>query len=159
MAFNLDRYLQTPRLPPRTAELRFAELAPFCEPGDEPVFIVRALTGHEIARANEASDRLERTRAAVEAMVSAGTVRADAFGDLLLSGDAVPEDLAKRIEHAMLGTVAPVLDREAVLRLLAEYPMVIWALTRKIWELTGLGADAGKALGSGAIPASEPVSP
>lgn len=158
MAFDIDRYLQTPRIPPRTAELRFPELAPLCGPGEEPVFIVRALTGHEIARANEANERLERTRAAIEAMVGAGTVQREAFGDLLLSSEATPEDLAKRIEHAMMGTVSPALNRDAVIRLLDEFPMVIWAITRKIWELTGLGADVGKVPGSTLIPASEPVS-
>lgn len=159
MTFDIDRYLQMPRIPPRTAELRFPELAPLGAPGEEPVFIVRALTGHEIARANEANDRLERTRAAIEAMVGAGTVQREAFGDLLLSSDATPEDLARRIEHTMMGTVSPALNRDAVIRLLGEFPMIIWALSNSILKLTGLGADVGKAQGSGLIPASEPVSP
>lgn len=156
MAIDLELYRRT-RLEPRTAELRFPEMALLCAPGNEPVFVVRALTGEEIARANEASDRLARTRAAIEAMIAGGTVRREAFADLLLGGDATPEDLAKRIEHALVGVVDPALDRETVLRLFADFPVCLFALTNKILELTGLGADVGKVLGSGPIPVSEPA--
>lgn len=154
--FDLQRFSQA-ALNPRTAEIAVPDLRAFFAPDDAPVWTVRGLTGDEIARANEATDRTAKLRAAMEAMLNAGAARKDAFAALLGTGDDVPDDLIKRYEHLIAGSVEPPCDRELAIKLFAAFPVVAFQLTNKILELTGLGADPGKAPGSGPIPVSEPL--
>jgi hypothetical protein len=72
-------------------------------------------------------------------------------------GTDTPPDLVKRLEHLVFGSVAPEIDREIAVRLFAAYPVVAYQLTNKILELTGLGADPGKAPHS--TPTAESPSP
>ena len=154
--FDTQRFTQTP-LAPRTASVAVTELTHWFSPDEAPVWIVRGLTGDEIARANEAADRTAKLRAAMEAMLQAGSARKDAFAALLGTSDDVPDDLLKRYEHLIAGSVNPPADRELAIKLFATYPVVAFQLTNKILELTGLGADPGKAPGSGPTPESEPL--
>lgn len=140
----------------RTASVPVPDLQPWF--GDaEPVWQVRGLTGEEIARANEAPARLARLATAVEALASVqADEQADAIKTLLGVSDAVPDDIAKRIDHLIAGSVEPAIDREIAIRLFQHFPVVAFSLTNKILELTGQGAQPGKAPGSGASPTSEP---
>ena len=156
MSFDPQRFSQAP-LAPRTAEVAVPDLAPWFEPDEKPAWIVRGLTGDDIARASEAADKAAKIRAAVQALLAAGEARQEAFAALLGVGDDVPDDLIKRYEHLMAGSVEPPCDRELAIKLFAAFPVVAYQLTNKILELTGLGADSGKAPGSGPTPESEPL--
>lgn len=156
--FDAQRFLQT-LFAARTAEVAVPDLRAWFGPDDAPVFIVRGLTGEEVARANEAADRAAKLRAALEALADAGAVRREAVATVLGTGDDVPDDLLKRYEHLIAGSVEPAIDREIALKLFREFPIVGYQLTNKILELTGMGADPGKSPGSGPIPESEPPSP
>jgi len=90
-------------------------------------------------------------------MIQAGAARKEAFAAILGTGDDVPDDLVKRYEHLIAGSVSPPCDRELAIKLFATFPVVAFQLSNKILELTGLGADSGKAPGSGPIPESEPL--
>ena len=156
MSFDPQRFSQAP-LAPRTAEVAVPDLAPWFGPGEKPVWIVRGLTGDDIARASEAADKAAKIRAAVQALLGGGEGRREAFAAILGVGDDVPDDLIKRYEHLMSGSVEPKCDRELAIKLFAAFPVVAFQLTNKILELTGLGADPGKAPGSGPMPESEPL--
>jgi len=156
MGFDTQRFSAAP-LAPRTAEIAVPDLRPWFGPDENPVWTVRGLTGDDIARANEAADRTAKIRAAIEAMMQAGAARKEAFAAILGAGDDVPDDLVKRYEHLITGSVNPHCDRELAIKLFATFPVVAFQLSNKILELTGLGADAGKAPGSGPIPESEPL--
>ena len=153
--FDAQRFMTAP-LAARTADVPVPDLRAWFG-DDPPVWVVRGLTGEEIARANEATDRSAKLRAAMEAMLSAGAARKEAFAALLGTGDDLPDDLIKRFDHLVAGSVQPPVDREMAIRLFALFPVVAYQLTNKILELTGLGADVGKAPGSGPIPESEPL--
>ncbi len=155
MSFDVQRFSQAP-LSPRQAEVAVPDLAPWFGPDEKPVWTVRGLTGDDIARASEAADKAAKIRAAVESLLAAGEGRREAFAAILGVGDDVPDDLIKRYEHIMAGSVEPKCDRELAIKLFATFPVVAYQLTNKILELTGLGADSGKAPGSGPTPESEP---
>ncbi len=140
----------------RTARVAVPDLQPWF--GDsEPVWQVRGLTGEEIARANEAPSRHASLAAAVDALAFAqADDKADAIKTLLGVSDAVPEDIAKRIDHLIAGSVEPTIDREVAIRLFQYFPTVAFSLTNTIMVLTGQGAQPGKPPGSGAAPTSEP---
>ena len=157
MPFDAQRF-QHAVFTPRTANVPVPDLRAWFPP-DEPIWTVRGLSGEEIARANEAGSRTEKLRAALEALIQAGAGQREAFATLLGTSDDVPEDLVKRYEHLIAGSVNPTIDREIAIKLFAHYPVVAFQLSNKILELTGMGADPGKAPGSGPIPVSEPPLP
>lgn len=152
MSFDLERF-RTLTLTPRQAQVPVAELAPlFGEAA--PVWTVRGLTGEELARANDASARAKLYAATVEALASAAhSEQAEAL-KTLMGVNEVPEDLAKRFDHLTFGSVEPAISREDAVRLFASHPIVAYQLTNKILELTGQGADLGKALHSTESPTS-----
>lgn len=152
MTFDLQRFRGT-ALDPRQASVPVPDLASWF--GDSPaVWIVRGLTGEEIARANDASSRLQIYAATVEALASAArSDQAEALKGLMGVTD-VPEDLAKRIDHLTFGSVDPAISREDAVKLFRSYPVVAYTLTNKILELTGQGPELGKAAHSTDAPTS-----
>lgn len=155
--FDLARFCAA-NLSPREASVAVPDLAPFFADGADPVWIVRGLTGEEISRANEANARNQIIANAVEALASSSAARSDqvdALQSLIGAGGDVPLDLAKRFDHLVFGSVEPRCDRQTAVRLAASFPIVFFALTNRILELTGAGPDLGKSRGSGPIQGSE----
>lgn len=150
MSFDLERF-RAAQLGPREASVAVPDLAHWFD-GD-PVWRVRGLTGEEIARSNEASQRHETIASAVEALAAAsGGDKAGALSELIGYSGNVPADLAKRFDHLVFGSVEPRIDREIAVRLFRDYPVVAYQLTNRILELTGLGPDLGKSRPSGPTP-------
>ena len=146
MTFDLERFRGT-ALTPRQMALPVPDLAPFFSEGAEPVWIVRGLTGEEIARCNESNARHATIAATVQALANSAAAKAEtveAMQSLLGFGTDVPEDLAKRFDHLTYGSVEPVIDRALAVKLFASFPIVAYQLSNKILELTGLGPDVGK---------------
>ena len=142
MPFDLQAF-RAAQLAPRQAVVPVPDLAHWFD--GEPVWIVRGLTGEEIARANDVTNRIRIYAATVEALASAArSDQADAL-KMMLGVTDVPEDLAKRFDHLTFGSVEPEISREDAIRLFRDYPIVAYQLTNKILELTGAGPDAGKA--------------
>ncbi len=142
--FDLERF-RAAQLGPREGDVRVPDLAHWFADGVEPVWRVRGLTGEEIARSNEASQRHETIASAVEAFASAsGGDKACALSELIGYSGSVPADLAKRFDHLVFGSVEPKIDREIAVRIFKAYPVIGFMLTNKILELTGLGPDLGK---------------
>ena len=156
MTFDIERF-RAASLAPRQARVPVPELAPFFESGAEAVWVVRGLTGEEVARANDANQRGALVINAVTALAAASAVKSDqvdAMKTLLGCGEDTPPDLAKRFDHLVYGSITPPIDRETAVRLFTGFPVVAYQLTNKILELTGLGADVGKAPHSMPTPAS-----
>ena len=140
---------------PRTHRHFVPELKDFFgESDDGPHWEVRGLTGQEMFQAKMAVDRDKTFRAAVAAMSAGGREQVAAFTELMGLGDTVPEELSKRIEILVIGSVAPKVERPTIVKLAKAFPATLNTLTDKILELTGLGHEVGKPKGSGETPAS-----
>lgn len=144
--FDLTRFRAECRsLAPRQARVPVPDLAVWFPDGTEPVWVVRGLVGSEIARANDAASRTRLFAATVDALASAAhSDQADALKRLMGADGDPPEDLAKRFDHLVFGSVEPAIAREDAVWLFATYPVVAYQITNKILELTGLGPDLGK---------------
>jgi hypothetical protein len=155
MNFDLERF-RAASLAPRQAQIPVPDLAHFFAAGTEPLWTVRGLTGEEIARANDATQRGLTIGNAVEALAAAANKgdQVDALKTLIGYGSEVPADLAKRLDHLCVGSIDPVIDRETAVRLFNNFPIVAYQLTNEILRLTGLGADVGKLPHSMQTPAS-----
>jgi hypothetical protein len=157
--FDMERF-RGAALAPRQAPVPVPDLAHWFADGIDPVWTVRGLTGEEIARSNEASQRSVSIAAAVEALASTAAAKPDqveALQTLLGYGTETPADLAKRFDHLVFGSIDPSIDREIAVRLFQSYPVAAYHLTNKILELTGMGPDLGKAPRSTPIPESAPA--
>lgn len=155
MTFDLNRF-RAATLGPRQEPVAVPDLAAWFDAGAEPVWIVRGMTGEEIARANDSAKRTQLFAATVEALASAAkSEQADALMSLMGVSD-VPDDLAKRFDYLTFCSVDPVISREDAVRMFAYYPIVAYQLTNKILELTGLGPDLGKVPPSTETPPSSP---
>lgn len=150
MSFDLERFRGS-LLAPRTARVDVPDLAHWFAGGADAAWTVRGLTGEEVARSNEASQRHAIIGHAVEALAAASNKgdQVDAMRSLIGYGAETPADLAKRFDHLVFGSVEPAIDREIAVRLFQAYPVIGYQLTNKILELTGLGPDLGESPRSG----------
>ena len=142
----------------RESEISIAALAPFFS--GEPVVKVRQLSGYELARCQEAVQRNRDVAGLVAGITSTeSAAKIEAIRKALGVDEAVPDEIAKRIEMLILGGVEPVWDREAAVKLCAGWPVEFYTLTTEIIRLTGEGALVGELIGSGKAKSSEPPSP
>jgi hypothetical protein len=154
MPFNSEAFKQA-HFEPRTATIKVPELAEWFDGPAE--WIVRAPAANDLARANEAKARLDRTEALAQALASGtgGEVLREAQRALGRSNDTEP-DIARRMELIEACSVDPVCDREMSLKLAQFAPVQFYQVTNRILILSGQGpATAKKRKRSGAIPASE----
>jgi len=153
---DLDKFLNA-ALVPRQAEVDVPELAGVLFGADEkPVWVVRGLTSNEIAHANAAGERSDSLKALVTAMAGEGDKAAAIRGAMGLTDGEVHPSVSRGIELLTAGSVSPALGqdkRDVAVKLAEGYPALFYRLTRKIDELSGLGAELGKRKRSGATPA------
>lgn len=157
MAFNLDKFNSTD-FHPREAEVEVADLAMFFDDGEAPVWRVRGLSGPELGRVNEAQAR-NRDRQAIAAGLLSGkeSEMTEAIRALVGEG-GVPDDIAKRLEMLVVGSVSPEITHTTAVRLAEAFPIEFYQLTTRITELTGQGAEPGKRKRSSGTRTSEPRS-
>lgn len=136
---------------PRTARVEVPDLAQWF--GDEPpVFVVRGLTAFELARAADAEAKNKQLGSVVEVLSSVSqSEQVAALKDQLGLGDATHPEIAKRIEHLVMGSVEPVLTMDVAVKLATVYPAEFYQLTNQIIALTGKGQAEKKRGSSGGM--------
>lgn len=137
----------------RTETVQVPELAGFFAEGERAEWVVRGLTGAELGRANQASERSqENVKALVEAMAGKGD-KAEALRRTLgISDEEIPTDVSRRIEMLTAASVSPKLGsehRDVAVRLAETFPTIFYNLTNKVLNLTGQGSEVGKPKPSG----------
>jgi hypothetical protein len=152
---DIQKFLQA-ALQPRQSTLQVPELVAWF--GTEPTeWVVRGLSAAELARAPQAAERgLDNARAMGAALAGDGDKAAAIRAATVLSNEAVPGDVSRRIEMLAAGSVAPLLghdNRDVAVKLAETFPTVFYQLTNAITNLTGQGAEVGKPKRSGKTPA------
>lgn len=144
-AFDLERF-QRVKFVPRTAEVRVDALAAFFPPDTPPIFVVRNLSGEEMARVAEAGSRRQNIAAALAAIASGtGGEKIQALRETLgLDSEQMPDDLARRIEQLAIGCVDPVLDAQVAAKVFRVAPVAGYELTNRINILSGQGMEPGE---------------
>ncbi len=146
MSFDLEKF-RGAALAPRTKVIPVPDLAPWFGEGEPAEWTVRGLTGEEIARSNEGQTRMAAIAATVQALANSAALkddRVEAMQTLIGYGADTPDDLVKRFDHLVYGSVSPTIDRPLAVKLFAAFPVVAYQLTNAILELTGMGPDVGK---------------
>ena len=155
MPFDAKAFARA-KFEPRTESVRVPELAEWFG-GDEPVFIVRGLSGIELASAMEAAGSAKGRAELAEALLDGALEdKSEAIQNAFGLGPGVPDELIRYHELIIRGTVEPVLSREISVKLAERFPIDHKSLALKILHLTGQGqAVKKKPPDSGATPASE----
>lgn len=157
--FDSKKFLKT-KWAPRMEDVPVPDLSEFFDEGVTPVWKIRGLTGQELGRANEAADRSKSILAAVEAIAGGGDKeRAQAVAELLGVAKDTPQDVAKRIQLLVMGSVEPACNPELAVRLCEAFPVEFYQITTAIMKLTGQGQMPGKARPSGETQGSATPSP
>ena len=143
----------------RTQEVPVPELAHFY-PKDKkdkkgkkapvPVWLCQNMTGDELYRMREAVERnkdIDKTLSALAAGQGAEVAK-EALGVT----KNVSDDLARRLEVLVAGTVDEDFSKPDAVSLAKEFPLVFDKLTNAIMLLSGQGAKPGGKNGSGTTP-------
>ena len=159
MSFDTKKFGKE-KFTPREQDVPVPDLKDYFQEGEPLVWRVRGLTGHEIGRAAEASDRNKNILSILEGLTStASEDKVTAVKNLLGFGTDAPQDIAKRIEHLTLASVDPVCTQDIAVKLCEAFPIEFYQITNVIMELTGRGKMPGKQMPSGTMKESESVSP
>jgi hypothetical protein len=159
MSFDSKKFLKT-KFVPRTEDVPVPDLQAFFPEGSKAIWKVRGLTGQELGRAAEASERNRNIVAIIEGLTAeAAADKAEALKDLLGVGGSTPQDIAKRLEHLTIGSVDPPCTLDLAVRLCEVFPVEFYQLTNKILTLTGQGQSPGKQPPSGVTGKSGPALP
>ena len=146
MSFNTEKF-ERAKFKDRTESVPVAEFSPDIakffdlKKGEKPAWTIRALTGEELAIANQAVSENK----AIEAVIEAATSRmkkekVEGIKELAgIATEKVPDDLVKRYSILEQGSVDPVCSHELAMKLAREFATVFNLLTNKIIILTGAG--------------------
>ena len=140
MAFDVQAF-ETKNFTDRTEPVPVPKLAVFFDKGDEPVWIVRGLTGLESAQAKQAVQNNKNMDAILSAIgTNIKREKIEGIKELAgLAGDAVPDELVQRYAWLKYGSVDPACSHETAMKLAENFPEDFYLLTNKIMQLTGQG--------------------
>jgi hypothetical protein len=138
--FNKDKFLTT-EFEQNIAKVPVPQLKEFFDDEDNPVWIVRGLTGHELGKVNEAAQRNRTIGAILDGIISPEIKeKVDALKAIIGLTDDTPDDIARRIEMLVIGSVDPKIDHETAVRISEYHPTRLYELTNTIILLGGQGA-------------------
>ena len=122
----------------------------FFPAGEKPIFKVRNLTADEVARTNKATDNRKVAESLIKALAAMDTEgMVEALKSKLGYGEEVDDEVERRIELIIYGTVEPKLPRELVVKMGNVFPTAFYLLSNRITDLTGDGQVMGKPKPSG----------
>lgn len=157
MGFDTKKF-QKAKFAFRTEAVSVPDLKEWFGTNDEPVWIVRGLEGSELGFVNETAQRNRNIAAILQGILSPDDdAKMQAVRDLVGVPGNTPEDIARRLEMLVLGSVDPKVEMETAIKLCKVFPIEFMQLTNKITILTGQGQVPGKQKGSGGTPPSEPA--
>ena len=150
--FKPDAFIQAD-LKPREKTIKVPDLQEWFEEGQEAVWKVRGLVGIEVAQYQEAREKNRDMSAIAEGLLSSDKVEIiEAMRERLGVGDdSVPDEVAKRSEVLVLGSVSPEVDNQIAIKLCEAFPVLFYDITNQILSLTGEGSCLGKSQDSGKI--------
>lgn len=159
MGFDVKSFRKA-KFEDRTAEVPVPDLKDWFEEGENPVFVVRALTGEELARCWDAANKNENMDHLIQSLVGPNSPeKSQAIKEMLGVGERVTRKFAMQLEMVAIGTVEPDLDHEMAVKFAANYGGEFFQLAHKIENLSGKGRQVKKKQNSKQTPKSEQLSP
>lgn len=149
MGFNTKQFMQQ-KFEPRTQVVSVPGLAPFFPENEKPEFIIRGISGPELAEVHEAINVNKGIDQILEKIVSEKiSDKVKAIRESIGMSDKVPGETVRRLEMLVRGSVKPTITLDVAVKICKTYPIDFYDLTNKITQLTGLGKVPGKPEPSG----------
>jgi len=147
--FDVKKFMNTQFIS-REEDVPVPDLKDFFGPEEKPVWRVRGITGQELAVANETVERNRRGLVAVvRKMVATLSVKdAEKVAGMVQDPERVTDEMAKRLEMFVLGSVEPAADMALAIKICKVRPIEFFEITGVINRLTGMGQDAKKKPGN-----------
>lgn len=144
MAFNTEKFEQS-QFADRTLDIKVPELSGFFNEKEEPIWQVRGLTGHELAKVNESVKMNKDVSSILSGITSElNSDKIEAIKETMGLTTNSPDDLVRRIATLRSGSVSPSISQEFCVKLADSFPTTFFLLTNKIFELTGEGKMLGE---------------
>lgn len=158
MAFDPKKFLKE-KFIFRTEAVPVPDLREWFGEGDEPLWVVRGLTGQELGKVKEAPSRYKKMSGILEGLMSAVSKEVvDSVKSAIGQGAGeTPDDVAIRIDQLITASVDPKCTLDLAVRLCEVFPIEFYMLTNKITILTGQGQMPGKPKPSGETTGSGPA--
>jgi len=140
MSFDISKF-ETTTFEAVEVTIPVPELKEFFDKKGKPEWIVRGLTGTELAITNEAVDSNKNIEGVLAAIASnAKSDKVSTITEILgLPSDSVPNDMVRRFSMLVQGSVSPECPQNIAVKLGDTHPTTLFKLTNKIIELTGEG--------------------
>ncbi len=143
MAFDVKKIKKT-KFSSRESDVSVPELTEFFDADEPAVWKVRNLSGMEVGQVNETAKKYQQIEVAQKALVGTHEEKIKAFKSIFGVVDGLSEEMARRTEVLILGSVSPECDKDLAGIIREKYPLAFVKITDKIYEMTGLGAVPGK---------------
>jgi hypothetical protein len=140
MAFDISKFEQK-QFKDRTADIPVPELAKFFGENEKPVWVVKCLSGSELAEANDAVENNRNIDGLIGALAAgSGKEKIEAVKETLgLPTSKAPGELVRRFSLLVSGSVSPKCPQNIAVKLAHNFPTTFYKLTNKIISLTGQG--------------------
>ena len=143
--FDVKQFMTT-QFAAREEDVPVPDLQDFFPDGEKAVWRVRGITGPEYGVVNETAQQNRKSLAeAIEKMVATLSPKdVDSVATLVRDPERVTDELAKRLEMFVIGSVAPAADMELAIKVCRVCPIEFFDITNVINRLTGMGSEAKK---------------
>lgn len=143
--FDTKRFMNTQFIP-REEDVPVPDLKDFFEEGEKPVWRVRNISGQEMGVVNETVQNNRKALVSViEKMFATMSVKdAEKVSGMVTDPDRVTDEMAKRLEMLVLGSVSPEVNMDMAIKLCRVRCVEFFDITNTINRLTGLGHEAKK---------------
>jgi len=159
MGFDFNKF-ETADFKFREKRIPVPELSSFFADGDPAEWVVRNLTGAELAAVRDSVQRAKDLESIIEGLASGGgKEKVQAVMAAMGIDGGTPDDHVRRLAMLEAGTVSPKIQRKHAVRLGEVFPVLFTTLTNEIMSLTGQGKSLGESIASGEIQESSQVSP
>ena len=149
MGFDLEK-LRKATFTDRTGKVPVPDLAgEWFKKGDTPEFIVRGLSGMEMASVNDAVLRNRNLKEMLDGVSAFSSETAEYIKAKLFVDGKMPDKAAKEIEVMKIGSVSPDFEHIDAVNFYVNYPVESTDTINKIWSLTGKGRLPGEFKPSG----------
>jgi len=158
MGFDFQKF-ETADYKFREKRVPVPELKSFFGEGEPAEWVVRNLTGAELAAVRDSIQRSKDIEGMIEGLAGSNAKeKIEAIKEALgVTGDS--DDHIRRLTMLELGTVSPKIQRKHAVRLSEIAPVLFTSLTTEIMNLTGQGKSLGESIASGESQESKPASP
>jgi hypothetical protein len=143
--FDVKKFMTTQFIP-REEDVPVPNLKDFFDSDQEPVWRVRGLTGQELGVCNETVERNRKgLGAAIQKMLASLAPKdMDAVTAKINDPGRVTDEMARRLEMFVFGSVSPEADMDLAIKVCKHKPSEFFRIAVAIDHLSGMGSEAKK---------------